>query len=297
MRALGIDLGGHFIKGALIEDGSVAARNTVPTPESRSPGDVIGAIVALVTKLDPDGTEKTVGVGFPGMLDGRRERVLQAPNFPLMVNYPFRSALAQACGRKVLLENDANCAAKGEWAAGAARGLTDFAMLTLGTGIGGGIVSGGRLLTGAYGKAAELGHLAVGGDAPCGCGALGHAEAVFGADALGRAFSLAGIKGSLPGLWLRRDEPTVATVWDRALDALARLIASLVHVLDPQAVILGGGLSRNPGLVETLEPRVLRYTATPFRDTLDIRFSSLGDDAALLGSVLGSDLEFNHLYT
>ena len=64
MRALGIDLGGHFIKGALIEDRSVAARNTVPTPESRSPGDVIDAIVALVTKLDPDGTEKTVGVGF-----------------------------------------------------------------------------------------------------------------------------------------------------------------------------------------------------------------------------------------
>ena len=287
MRALGIDLGGHFIKGALIEDGSVAARNTVPTPESRSPGDVIGSIVALVTKLDPDGTEKTVGVGFPGMLDGRRERVLQAPNFPLMVNYPFRSALAQACGREVLLENDANCAALGEWAAGAARGLTDFAMLTLGTGIGGGIVSGGRLLLGVHGKAAELGHLAVGGDAPCGCGALGHAEALFGADALKKAFARDGVEGDLPDLWKRRDEPYVARIWDHALDVLARLVASVVHVLDPQAVILGGGLSRNPGLVETLRPLILRYTAPPFRDTLDIRLSSLGDDAALLGSALG----------
>jgi len=286
MRALGIDLGGHFIKGALVEDGSVAARDTVPTPESRSPDDVIGAIAAVATKLDPDGTVRTVGVGFPGMLDGRRERVLQAPNFPLIVNYPFRSALAQACGREVLLENDANCAALGEGATGAAKGLADFVMLTLGTGIGGGIVSGGSLLLGAHGKAAELGHLAVGDDAPCGCGAFGHAEALFGADALNRAFTLAGIKGSLPELWLRRDETSIAVVWDRALDALARLIASVVHVLDPQAVILGGGLSRNPGLVETLRPRVLRYCAPPFRDTLDIRLSNLGDDAALIGSAL-----------
>jgi glucokinase len=301
MRVLGADLGGHFIKAALVEGGAVAARETVPTPESRSPADVIAAVAALASRLDPERSVKALGVGFPGMLDSRREKVLQAPNFPLMVGYPFRSALAQACGREVALENDAHCAALGEWAFGAAKDLTDFVLLTLGTGIGGAIVSGGRLVTGAYGKAGELGHLAVAGDAPCGCGALGHAEALFGADALGRAFSEAGIEGDRPELWLRRGEPRLAPLWEKALDALARLIASVSHALDPQAVILGGGLSRGLGLVETLRPLVLRYTAPPFRETFDLRLAALGDDAALLGSALGfalgSDLEFDQLCT
>ncbi|HPQ78495.1 MAG: ROK family protein [Thermovirgaceae bacterium] len=284
MKAIGIDLGGHFIKGALVEEGSVTTREKTPTPESRCPDEVVRTVSAMISRLDPGGTARGVGVGFPGMLDRGREKVLQAPNFPLIENYPFRSRVSRACGREVYLENDANCAALGEGADGAAKGLTDFAMFTLGTGIGGGIVSGGRLLTGAYGKAAELGHLAVGDGTECGCGAPGHAEAVFGADALKRSFAKARIKGNLPDLWKRRDEPEVALVWGRALDVLARLVASVVHVLDPQAVILGGGFSRNQGFVETLEPLVINYTAPPFRKTLDIRLSALGDDAALIGA-------------
>ena len=284
MKTIGIDLGGHFIKGALVEEGSVTTREKTPTPESRCPDEVVRAVSAMISRLDPGGTAREVGVGFPGMLDREREKVLQAPNFPLIENYPFRSALAAECRREVLIENDANCAALGEGAAGAAKGLTDFVMFTLGTGIGGGIVSGGRLIRGSHGKAAELGHLAVGDETKCGCGALGHAEAIFGADALKKAFARGGVKGDLPDLWKRRDEPDVARIWGHALDVLARLVASVVHVLDPQAVILGGGLSRNPGLPETLRPQVLLYTAPPFRETLDIRLSTLGDDAALLGA-------------
>ena len=284
MRSIGIDLGGHFIKGALVVDGAVTRRDKVPTPQGRSPESVVMAISSMAESLDPGNTALRLGVGFPGMLDPGREKVLQAPNFPMLENYPFRSRVSRACGRDVYLENDASCAALGEWNAGAAKGLTDFVMFTLGTGIGGGIISGGRLIRGSHGKAGELGHLAVGDKTTCGCGAIGHAEAVFGADALKRSFAKAKIKGDLPDLWKRRDEPDIAAVWDRALDVLARLVASVVHVLDPQAVILGGGLSRNPGFVETLEPLVISYTAPPFRNTLDIRLSALGDNAALIGA-------------
>ena len=284
MRSIGIDLGGHFIKGAFVVDGAVLRRDKIPTPQGRSPESIVREIASMAKSLDPGGTALRLGVGFPGMLDPERERVLQAPNLPMLENYPFRSRVSRACGKDVFLENDANCAALGEWGAGAAKGLTDFVMFTLGTGIGGGIVSGGRLIRGSHGKAGELGHLAVGDDTKCGCGVAGHAEAVFGADALKRSFAKARIKGDLPDLWKRRDEPAVAGVWDHALDVLARLVASVVHVLDPQAVILGGGVSRNQGFVETLEPMVIGYTAPPFRKTLDIRLSALGDNAALLGA-------------
>lgn len=285
MKRLGIDLGGHFIKGALVEDGAISRRQKSHTPEGRAPESVVAAISEITRGLDPDGVADSAGIGFPGMLDRERNTVMMAPNFPLFVNCPFRSVVQDATGRKTFVENDANCAALGEWTAGVALGLSDFVMFTLGTGIGGGIVSGGRLLSGGYGKAGEMGHLPVGdGDILCGCGAHGHAEAFFGADALNKAFAEAGINEDLPDLWTRRDETAVSPVWDRALDALARTIAAAVHILDPQAIILGGGLSRGRGLVETLLPLILRYTAPPFQKTLNIRLSSLGDDAALIGA-------------
>jgi len=171
MRSIGIDLGGHFIKGALVVDGAVTRRDKVPTPQGRSPESVVMAISSMAESLDPGNTALRLGVGFPGMLDPGREKVLQAPNFPMLENYPFRSRVSRACGRDVYLENDASCAALGEWNAGAAKGLTDFVMFTLGTGIGGGIISGGRLIRGSHGKAGELGHLAVGDKTTCGCGA------------------------------------------------------------------------------------------------------------------------------
>jgi glucokinase len=287
MTFLGIDLGGHFIKGAMVDNGSIKAREKIPTPAGREPDEISRAISGILDLLDPGKSVETVGVGFPGMLDRKDEKVFQAPNFPLLENCPFRKYLQEKTKRRIILENDANCAAIGEWRSGAAMGLTDFVMLTLGTGIGGGIFSGGRLLRGAYGKAGEMGHLPVADrSASCGCGARGHAEAVFGADALGMSFEKAGIKGNIPDLWLRRKEPGIAEIWDGALDVLARTIAVSIHILDPQAVIIGGGLARAEGLTDAITPMILGYTAPPFRETLEIRLSALGDDAAVTGAAI-----------
>jgi glucokinase len=284
MKRVGIDLGGHFIKGALLEEGVIRKRLRLPTPPGREPGDVVQALSRMIRDLDPEALATSVGVGFPGMLDREREMVLLAPNFPLLENYPFRTRTEEQTGRKIFLENDANCAALGEWHSGSAKGLADFVMFTLGTGIGGGMISGGRLVTGGYGKAAEMGHIPVGEGALCGCGSPGHAEAFFGADALKRAFLEAGIAGEVRDLWKRRREPAESKIWSPALEALSRAIAAAVHILDPQAVILGGGLSRAEGLLEEIRPLVMRFTAPPFRETLDMRLSSLGDDAALVGA-------------
>jgi glucokinase len=182
------------------------------------------------------------------------------------------------------MENDANCHALGEGWGGAAVGMDDFLLLALGTGIGGAIVTGGRILKGFHGMAGEPGHLVVGSGEPCGCGSHGHLEGISGADALERQARAMGLQPDLKYLWTRRTDPAVAPLWDRGLDHLAKGIASAVHLLDPQAVILGGGLSRGENFLAVLRPRVLDYLAAPFRKTLDLRLSLLGNDAATIGA-------------
>jgi len=218
------------------------------------------------------------------MLDTLRETALLLPNFSGWNNLPVRKILSAKIGLPVEIENDANCYALGEGWGGAAAGLTDYVLFTLGTGIGGGIVINGRILRGFHGMAGEPGHLVVGAGEPCGCGSHGHLEGISGADALERNAEGKGLQPDLKYLWTRRSDPSVAPLWDRALDHLAKGIASAVHLLDPQAVILGGGLSKGEGFLDVLRPRVIDYLASPFKKTLDLRLSLLGNDAALIGA-------------
>ena len=282
MRAIGIDLGGHKTAAALVENGRVVQRLTEPTP-GREPDDVTSQ-VAKMARILGAGPECPVGVGIPGMLDTLRETALLLPNFSGWNNLPVRKILSAKIGLPVEIENDANCYALGEGWGGAAAGLTDYVLFTLGTGIGGGIVINGRILRGFHGMAGEPGHLVVGAGEPCGCGSHGHLEGISGADALERNAEGMGLQPDLKYLWTRRSDPSVAPLWDRALDHLAKGIASAVHLLDPQAVILGGGLVKGEGFLDVLRPRVIDYLASPFKKTLDLRLSLLGNDAALIGA-------------
>ncbi|MFA7364659.1 MAG: ROK family protein [Aminobacteriaceae bacterium] len=282
MRAIGIDLGGHKIAAALVEDGRIVQRLTEPTP-GREPDDVTAQVAKMAGTLGA-GPECPVGVGIPGMLDTLRETALLLPNFSGWNNLPVRKILSAKIGLPVEIENDANCHALGEGWGGAAAGMTDYVLFTLGTGIGGGIVINGRILRGFHGMAGEPGHLAVGAGEPCGCGSHGHLEGISGADALERNAEGMGLQPDLKYLWTRRSDPSVAPLWDRALDHLAKGIASTVHLLDPQAVILGGGLSRGEGFLDVLRPRVIDYLASPFKKILDLRLSLLGNDAAVIGA-------------
>ena len=281
--AIGMDLGGHTLGAALVRGATLAERAEVPTPEGRSLEAVLEAMVRLAHRLAPSGTP--VGVGLPGMIDAPREHFLRGPNFPGWSGLPLRHLLEERLQAPVRLENDANCYALGEGFAGAARGLRDYVVFTLGTGIGGGVVCSGGLLRGAHGMGGELGHLSIGGLRPCGCGGKGHLETVAAADGLETRGRKRGLPADARELWLRRArDPEAHAVWQESLEALAEGVVSVIHTFDPEAVVLGGGMSAAPGLLDVLRPLVEERLSDPFRPLLDLRLSTLGNAAALWGA-------------
>jgi glucokinase len=287
MRAVGVDLGGHKVVAGLVGNGSIEAKLEEKTDPTREPGPVIAQIARMAAALG-GGAELPVGICVPGSIDAKRECAMMISNFVGWNGLPIRRMFEEAIKGYVAIENDANAYALGEGFAGAAKGVSDYVVLTLGTGIGGGIVSGGRLLTGAHGMAGELGHIVLGRDETCGpgCRGLGHFEALCGADALERRASLMGLGPDpvLKELWARKDDPVVAPLWDFALDHIARGIASLAHVFDPELVIIGGGLRKGEGFIELLKARVPRYLGEPFKQTLKICSSELDTDAPVFGA-------------
>ena len=281
---LGVDLGGHSFALGFVRDGSVLSLREFETPRSRTPEAVSAALKERIDEMGSGIKVHGIGIGVPGMLDFDREKVLRSPNFAGWEGLQLRSLLEKSLGIPVRMENDANCTALGEGAMGAAKGLENFIVLTLGTGVGGGVVIGGKLLRGGHGMAGELGHIVIGGNRICGCKGSGHLETVAGADGIeARALEL-GLDPDLKQLWIRRDDYRIHSLWDEVLEALGSAVASQVHILDPEAVILGGGLGPAEGFVESLEPVVKRFLGEPYRTFLELRTARLGKAAAVIGA-------------
>ncbi|SMG40048.1 ROK family protein [Dethiosulfovibrio salsuginis] len=284
---IGIDLGGHKIAGGKVEDGSILQRIKIPTPDSRYPKDTTDALERAVRELGTDEV-RSVGIGLPGMLSVDRRSVIGLTNLPLWENYPLAEILEDRLSLPVYLENDANCAALGEMRFGQGTGLSDFVMLTLGTGIGGAIVSGGKLLMGHRGLAGELGHLALLHRKPCKCGGIGHGETLFSADRFDGRCAETKV-ASVPELWDLRKDVRQAQFWEEALEGLSCVIVSSIHCLDPQAIILSGGLSNLPGLVDELAPFIDLRLAKSFHPAPPVLISTLGGDGPVIGAAyLGS---------
>lgn len=297
MTRIGIDLGGHTISAALVssEGGGGLPRMerklAGETPEGRGVRDVMSMMAELVVELAVGEAPACVGVAVPGMVDADRRHARRMPNFPvaewddLDVSGVFEGAIAASgMNLPVKIENDANCYALGEGCAGEAAGSEDYVVFTLGTGIGGGVVLGGRLIAGFHGMAGETGHIVVVGDAPCGCGGVGHVETLAAADGTGKRAVAAGLPEEFRELWALRGGAAADAVLEPGLDALARAVATTCHMLDPEMVVLGGGISQAPGIRAAVRDRTLRYLSRPFKDKLDLRVSKLGNDAALYGA-------------
>ena len=178
MRAVGIDLGGTNIKaGAVDAQGRILERRSIPTGLADGAQAVIARMAGLAREL---GIEGPLGVGSPGLIDAAGGRILECPNLHDLQEVPLRDELARHLGiasSRVVLENDANVAALGEHWLGAGRGVDDVLVVTLGTGVGGGLVLGGKLYSGPGGMAGEIGHIVVDPSGPrCGCGRLGCLE-------------------------------------------------------------------------------------------------------------------------
>ncbi|NDF61863.1 MAG: ROK family protein [Synechococcaceae bacterium WBB_3_034] len=283
-QLIGIDLGGTAIKlGRFSDSGALLADLQVPTPQPAMPGGVVMAIVEAVQQLDPDRLAPLVGVGLPGPMDaaGRVARV--CINLPGWEQVPLAAWLEAQLQRRVTLANDGNCAVVGEAWTGAARGYDDVLLLTLGTGVGGGVLLGGKLFTGHGGAAAEPGLICVDPEGPpCNSGNRGSLEQFCSIGGLARLSPL-----DPKELCRRADggDGEALAVWRAYGRWLGIGLSSLVYVLTPRLVLIGGGLSAAsahflPAAQAELEQRVQAES----RAGLELRRAALGNGAGRLGA-------------
>lgn len=309
-RRLGIDVGGTKCLGVVLDErGAVVDEQRRPTP--KGPDAIIDTLVELTASLSPF---DTVGVGVPGLVT--RDGVLRAaPNLVGINDFQVGPLLTQRLGVEVHVDNDATAAAVAEWKIGAGRGADDCVMVTLGTGVGGGVIAGGRLIRGANGFTGEIGHMVVDPDGPpCPCGRRGCWERYASGSGLGRLAREAAV-----GKRLRRvvelaggdaervrgeDVQTAALEGDadalQVIDDFGRWVAlglaNLTNVLDPERFVLGGGLAASAGLY--LGPIQRWFTQLLYSPHLrphpELRFAELGDRAGAVGAALLAEAHGTH---
>jgi len=312
---IGIDLGGTNIAAAAIgEEMAILARESIPSAPSRGAEAVVGDMLALTARLIercPGNPLRSVGIGTPGQIDRRRGEIVYSPNIPFQ-NTPVAPVFVQRFDVPVFIENDANTAALGELAAGGAMGYSDAVLVTLGTGIGGGIILHGKIHTGVNGCGGEIGHTVIQYNGkPCGCGRKGCWEAYASVSALiGQTReAMAACRDSL--MWRGIHDLTqvsgettfeAAKKGDRAalkvvsdyVGYLACGVANLINIFQPEVLLVGGGISREGDfLLDPLREAVEKERYTKAGVQTQIRAAVLGNDAGLYGAaMLGRSPDF-----
>ncbi len=290
---IGIDLGGTKIEGVVLDaSGGVAARLRVKTPQGDYEG-TVRAIVDLVRRLEQEtGGQSSVGLGMPGIISPATGLVKNA-NSVCLNGRALDRDLEKALGRPLRIENDANCFALSEASDGAAAGRECVFGVILGTGTGGGIVVGGRILHGRNAVGGEWGHNPMPWPAPgewpgeaCYCGRTGCIETFLSGPGLARDF--AGATGSSidPAEIVRRaeaGETAAIACLDRYVNRLARALATIINVIDPDVIVLGGGLSGIERLYRDVPEQWSRYV---FSDhvTTELLPPKFGDSSGVRGA-------------
>ncbi len=290
LHAIGVDLGGtKILAGVVARDGSVVRRHERATPQD-SQEHVLAELEAAVAELLDDSVA-AIGIGAPSPIDAKRGVVVRSVNVPLE-NAPLRDHMHERFGVPVGLDNDANGAAIGEWRAGAGRGVDDLVMLTLGTGVGGGIVSGGVPFRGGNGGGVELGHVVIVHDGrPCQgvCTGRGHLEAYVSGtaatDAAREAFGPSADAHRLIRLANEGDAKAKEILEDLARH-LGSGIGSFVNIFAPELVLLGGGfgVAAFDYLCGPAEEVARREALKPMRDDFRLAKAELGTAAGLIGA-------------
>lgn len=290
-RAIGVDVGGtKILAGVVDRDGNVARRVERRTPQG-SQDELLAELDSIVESLLDDGVA-ALGFGLPSTIDQRSGRAVSSVHIPL-ADLDFRDRMAERFRLPVAIENDGNAAAIAEWRLGAGRGSSHMVLLTLGTGIGGGLILDGRPYRGSIGAGAELGHMVLEyGGAPCGdgCTGRGHFEAVCAGSAADEAaVRRFGAGSSARDLVVAARDGDVGAREDLAElgHRLGAGIASLVNIFNPEVIVLGGGFAQSGDLVlaparETLAREALR----PARDLVRIEWAELGPEAGMIGAAL-----------
>jgi glucokinase len=308
--AVGIDLGGTNIKfGVVSSAGKIVRRARIPTLAARGPKKALRRVIATIRRFARDYEISQVGMGVAGLIDHKRGIIRLPPNLPGWDGTAVKDIIEKAIGVSTSVGNDVNACVLGEYLFGAGRGRRDVFCLTLGTGIGGGIIANGRLIIGANHAAGEIGHTTIFPDGQmCKCGSRGCLECYAGAEYIvQRALALLRTLGpklksrSLIRRYTRnRPEALTTKVISRAarhgdplaLDVIRETgyyvglgIANVIHLLDPEVVVIGGGVSGFGRPLLTAIQATVDERTPRFADwKLEIRLSELGDDAGVLGA-------------
>jgi glucokinase len=297
--SIGVDMGGTNLRAAAIDrTGIVLDKISGATNLSEGREAVIEDLVAAIARLRERHGEAGlggIGVGLPGFIRLKEGIITNSNNLPFLENFPIRDELSRRLNTFVILENDANAAALGEQWIGAGRGVDDLVLITLGTGIGGGIISGGRVLRGFVGMAGELGHTTVipGGN-PCGCGNQGCLEKHASATAVSTMAHLMQLGEGLSSkdvynLALQPGEKgdKARTIWRVMGESLGATLATLVNIFNFPLYLLSGGMLPAwelfaPHMLRVLEQRSFTYRAT--KKEVRIAQATLGNEAGLFGA-------------
>ncbi|NGQ96592.1 ROK family glucokinase [Brevibacillus sp. SYP-B805] len=307
---VGVDVGGTAIKMALLStEGEILTKLEEPTPVAEGEDKVIEKIARMITDILKNANVSNeqvagVGLGVPGPVDTTTGVVLQAVNLH-WTSTPLKEKLERLTGLLVKVENDANCAALGEMWRGAGLGAKNMIMVTLGTGVGGGVILNGKVISGINGVGGEIGHITLNpqGGPPCNCGKTGCLETYASATAIIREGTRLAESGRSPLLadalskhgQLRAkdvfdaahagDEAAIAVI-DEAAFYLGLALANLVNVLDPAKIVIGGGVSAaGDFLFSRIRQSFVRFLTFSFlADTCQIVPATLGNDAGVIGA-------------
>ena len=314
---IGIDLGGTKTAGAIVgDDGAIIERVVLPT-DPRSADAVIDGIFRVCEELgiagekilhcvQNDNVGLTIGIGVPGTVNSKTGTVIKTPNLPL-TNINLAEKINDKYNIPVFIENDANCAALGESLAGAIKDTENAVLITLGTGIGSGLILGGKLHTGMSGAAGELGHMVIFAEGRlCGCGRLGCWETYASTTALVRTahefmgthresilWNLCGgdletLNGHMIFDAFRKEDSAARRALKSYVEFLAIGIVNIINILDPEIICIGGGISKAwdclyPPLVDAVKAES-NSLHSPSAPQIQIVQATLGNDAGIIGA-------------
>ncbi len=297
--AVGIDFGGTSVKTGVVAGARVVATSpSIPTQDFDGPEALVDAIAqAIATLRESHPDVVAVGVGMPGFVDSEQGIVRKLTNVRGWAEFPLRDELAGRCGLPVAVDNDANCMAYAEWRVGAGRGYRNLICVTLGTGVGGGVIVEDRLIHGSRFGAGEIGQMSIDYQGRTGHyqnhGALedyvGNREI---AERAAAAYATAGIPKPLedcsPAVLAKSaaaGDAVALAIWEETARMLASALMSCCWLLNPEAIVIGGGVARaGEVLLRPLKTHLLAQLSAPFRDHLVVLPAAFCNDAGIIGA-------------
>lgn len=303
--AVGVDVGGTRIAVGLVERKGRVVKDAKRLTPKTGPFAVVDSIIDLVDEVS-SGVQSSeiagIGIGVPGQIDFLRQSIEFCTNLPL-AGVDVRSLVMSRVKREVTIDNDGHMAALGECRYGAAKGARDFLMITVGTGVGGGIFIGGEPFRGSRGMAGEIGHTVVElNGAPCPCGGTGHLEAYIGRPAIaakgreaaaqfkGREIlsaaggDVAAVTAESVLMAARAGDAVAREILLEAGDILGRALVGFVNILNPKLICVGGGIGESAEFMVARAAEVMQAEALAGRRDVSVVQAVLGNDAGILGA-------------